>query len=77
MTWFARLVKFFKRLNPLEIPLALLDERRAQAEWELERQREGVQREQRQRDQVQAEIDRLILKATRDVLRHRPMGRQG
>lgn len=74
---FSRLIRFFKRLNPLDEPLAVLEERTGQAENELLKQREGVEREATERSKVQADIERMIIAATRDVLRRRPIGRQG
>lgn len=73
---FAWLMRLFRKLNPLAEPMAVLRERTEQAQDELEQQRHGVHREAKQRSEVEAEINRMIISSTRDVLRRRPSGRR-
>jgi hypothetical protein len=72
MRWLTRL---FRKLDPLKEPLAALETRKEDAETELGRQRIGLEEERRQREDAQAEIERSIVVATRDVWRRRPTRR--
>lgn len=69
------IMNLFRKLDPLKEPLASLEVRMTDAEDELVKQKRGLAKEIREREQAQAEIERSIVAATRDVLRSRPSGR--
>jgi hypothetical protein len=66
--WLRRL---FRKLDPLKEPLEALEVRMEDAETELDKQRVGLEKERREREDAQAEIHRSIIVATRDVWRKR------